>query len=299
MPCVNTSDPTNPPNRNKKMSDYGPNDKVERTFAAQTQIIFPAGALPWILLCLTNFLDRPSSSFHRLAHLTSPHHDYLLICPSAHFRATKTGASFVKAIKCSMDQGQGPPWEGRQLTQVPFRPSGGPPTRSSSRRTSPMSTPRMSTDTQGFQMRGEEWQQRPPQASSEAFSPHNAAAGSRPSPEVSSFAHRFLPSLAESPGGMTSPSAVSSHAESVVSPGRSEVRALPGTMSARAFEDVRSSTSRRAHRVDKADDEQHDKHSAGFGTRIKSAMKELFHRRGVDESKLEKIGDRHWSEDAY
>lgn len=73
------------------------------------------------------------------------------------------------------------------------------------------------------------------------------------------------------------------------------VTALPGTMTSRAWQGSRSrarSTGRtqNGHR-------HHRSEPTGLGKRVKSAFREMFKRDPVDESSLEKISDRHWTEE--
>lgn len=79
---------------------------------------------------------------------------------------------------------------------------------------------------------------------------------------------------------------------------RTSVTAMPGTMSARE----RSPSRRRVQRsasVDPTSPVDRKPDGPSFGKRLKLAFRDMFKKDPVDEANLERIEDRHWTEDEY
>lgn len=128
----------------------------------------------------------------------------------------------------------------------------------------------------------------------------------RSAPQLPSFAQMpptptpdsFSLSRSSSRGSSTAKSA--SRSESISSPRTSPrlpqhtIPSLPGTMSAResVLPPKRSS---RPTRDERAKQEKPD--AAPLGKRFKLAMKDIFKRAPIDESQLEHISDRHWTDE--
>lgn len=82
-------------------------------------------------------------------------------------------------------------------------------------------------------------------------------------------------------------------------PIRPESKALPGTMSSRAVRN-RSASHNRAKslgRDNRTTRPQSKQDQTGLGKRFKSAFRDMFKKDPVDESQLERISDRHWTDE--
>ncbi|RMX99410.1 hypothetical protein D0867_12108 [Hortaea werneckii] len=73
------------------------------------------------------------------------------------------------------------------------------------------------------------------------------------------------------------------------------ITAFPGTMSSRSRENSRQRT--RSSNRGRSTSKHGKSDSANFGKRFKSAFKGIFTRSPIDESKFERIEDRHWTEE--
>lgn len=75
----------------------------------------------------------------------------------------------------------------------------------------------------------------------------------------------------------------------------SPVTALPGTMSARRVQ--RPGNTRRRTREDIRKAHGTEQGTAKFGGRIKATLREMFRKSSTDDDNLERIGDRHWTDE--
>lgn len=76
-------------------------------------------------------------------------------------------------------------------------------------------------------------------------------------------------------------------------------KALPGTMSSRASDkhSVSRSRAKSTGHDRRSDRLQNKPDQAGLGKRFKSAFRDIFKKDPVDETQLERISDRHWTEE--
>lgn len=106
----------------------------------------------------------------------------------------------------------------------------------------------------------------------------------------------FVPQAPLTPPDSVSQSSLRSASASP--PIHSVSKALPGTMSSRSSRNRSASHSRSKSGRDCRSGRQHTKQDQnGLGQRFKSAFRDMFKKDPVDESQLERISDRHWTEE--
>ena len=228
-----------------------------------------------------------------------------------------------------------PPWEVRNIAQVPYMEPGSPPlarrddqgffaTQTPSK---PNHRPKLSTTTSApcgseysspvdEHSSSNPWKTNAPLPSSSFSAAHTYEAPvyqrsthDRPAYEdPSQFKPAFRKASSQPPinhvpqAPPTPPDSVSRssfRSASASPPIPTETKALPGTMSSRATRNrsVSHVKSKSAGREHRPDRHETKQDQAGLGKRFKSAFRDIFKKDPVDDSQFERISDRHWTED--
>lgn len=204
-----------------------------------------------------------------------------------------------------------PPWEAREVVQVPFIDASSPSLSDAERRAlsdlwaqprAPLPTPpkhydhkarSASTDSGLFHSEHHgSTNSSPPQA---IHAPYETPIYVPPPPKTAPpFQKEIGPKAPPTPPESLSNSPSCSNTLVSAPPPPPAVTALPGTMSSRSRENSRhrgkSHRSRSASKHSKSD-------STNFGKRFKVAFKDMFKRNPIDESQFERIEDRHWTDE--
>ncbi|RMY49374.1 hypothetical protein D0865_07523 [Hortaea werneckii] len=212
-----------------------------------------------------------------------------------------------------------PPWERREVVQVPFVDAASPSMSDSERRACPdpwdqpaksFSDPHIKLERKKSEPNNE---QSRPLAEQEAnprnreygpWSPHFAASAPYETPlyvpqppktappSQKHMGPKAPPTPPESLSNSSSFSSPPVNADKALPP---VITAFPGTMSSRSRENSRQRT--RSSNRGRSTSKHGKSDSANFGKRFKSAFKGIFTRSPIDESKFERIEDRHWTEE--
>jgi hypothetical protein len=204
-----------------------------------------------------------------------------------------------------------PPWERRDLKQVPFVESSSPVLSNSELRALPDLWAVRSTNVnqreherhpsltghRGFRDEGYDVPRTalPLQASS---TPYETPVYIPPAPKTAPPLPKYVQSVQAAPP--TPPESISKSSDAssaAVSPpaAHAVLTALPGTMSSRDRKEARSRT-RGSHHT--RSESKHSKaESVSFGSRFKAAFKDMFKRNPIDETQFERIEDRHWTDE--
>lgn len=213
-----------------------------------------------------------------------------------------------------------PPWETREVAQVPFMDPGSPPLSKAERqalpslwatRSSTNSSSRPRLDTGVSAASSAYGSPSSPQQSTDPWSkvatpltaipppaPYESPVYIPPAPKTAPQLPPFVVQHPPTPPDSVTRSCSSSMSTTSSPRPRVAVKALPGTMSSRAGRDrtptrtrVSSATrEQRARNVKKSS-------SVPFSKRFRSAFKDIFKREPVDESQFEHIDDRHWTDE--
>lgn len=189
-----------------------------------------------------------------------------------------------------------PPWEVSDIPRVPHISSSAPPL---SKAEMEALSSLWATKTSPEHSSNREVDERFPEPAFSAPSPpsrNDTGSWSERKPSLTDSARGFSPQ----PSQHRHLSPANDHVDAYVPPnGRSQVVALPGTMSSRSslgqphMHNSKKSSNKRQHKKGS----KGSKESAPIGHRFTSAVKDLFRREAVDDRQFERIGERHWSED--